>query len=80
MAKQIKVCKRCSNFDKKEIKEFAKDSGCKLKIGCIGKCNRVNHPELEGKYFGLIDNQLYIASSKEDFYEQMKNKKFTLSE
>lgn len=74
MVKKIKVCKRCSNFDKKEIKEFAKENGYKLKFGCIGKCNKQDHPELKGKYFGLIDNQLYIASSKKDFYEQVNSK------
>ncbi|MGC4018863.1 MAG: hypothetical protein QM793_06345 [Muricomes sp.] len=71
MAKKVKVCKRCSNFDVKGIKAMAKDAGCKLRVGCISKCNIKEHPELDGKYFGLIDDELYSTSSKEEFYERM---------
>lgn len=69
--KKVKVCKHCSNFDVKEIKYYAKDINCKLKFGCLGKC-RGKCPELSGQYFGTIDGELLICSSKEEFFRQMK--------
>ncbi len=69
--KKVKVCKHCSNFDVNEIKAYSEDVNCKLKFGCVGKCQR-KCPELSDKYFGLIDNELLICSSKEDFFKQMK--------
>ena len=67
--RKVKVCKRCSNFDIKEIKKYAKEVNCKLKFGCLSKC-RSKHIEFKDKYFGIINDKLYIYSSKEEFFKQ----------
>ncbi|TCL60929.1 hypothetical protein EDD76_10126 [Kineothrix alysoides] len=69
--KKVKVCKHCSNFDTKEIKEQAENMNCKLKFDCIGKC-RKKCPELKDKYYGKIDGKLVVCSSKKEFFEMMK--------
>jgi uncharacterized protein YuzB (UPF0349 family) len=69
--KKVKVCKSCSGFDVRELKEYAKQINCKLAFGCIAKC-RQKHPELSGNYFGLIDGNFVSCSTKEEFLEAMK--------
>lgn len=69
--KKIKVCKHCSNFDLNEIKAHAKNMNFKLKFGCLAKCKR-KYPELSDKYFGMIDNKLFICSSKEQFFKLLE--------
>jgi uncharacterized protein YuzB (UPF0349 family) len=69
--KKVKICKRCSGVDPRELKEYSKKINCKLEFGCIAKC-RQKHPELSGNYFGLIDGDFISCSSKEEFFEAMK--------
>lgn len=69
MAKKIKVCKRCSGFDVKELKGFAPAK--EYAVGCIGKCAR-KCPELSGKVFGLINGELTVCNTKEDFFAEIK--------
>ncbi|MFV0528874.1 MAG: hypothetical protein ACK5MN_09190 [Lachnospiraceae bacterium] len=69
--KKVKVCKACSSFDSKEIKAYAEKAGCKLKIGCFGKCNK-KYPEYKGKFYGLIDGKLKVCDTKEEFFKHMK--------
>lgn len=69
--KKIKVCKRCSNFNKEEIEIYAKEIGCNLEFGCVSRCKK-KYPELRDKFFGRIDGKIAICDSKEDFFRQMK--------
>ena len=71
--KQIKVCKKCSGVDVKELKIYAKSIDCKVKIGCIGKCGR-KHPELSGKVHGLLDGVPIVCDTKEEFFEKIKSR------
>lgn len=73
LMKKIKVCKRCSGHDIKELKKFSKQQNIKLKVGCIGKC-RHNHPELTDKFIGLEDGNFVICDSKEEFFDYLKLK------
>ncbi len=69
--KKVKVCKHCSNFNKDEIKGYAKEGNCKLEFGCVSRCKK-KYPELRDKFFGRIDGTMTICDSKEDFFRQMK--------
>lgn len=69
--KKVKVCKHCSNIVLSEIKALAKKKNFKLQFGCLGKCKR-KFPELSDTYFALIDNELYIRSSKEELFKLME--------
>lgn len=69
--RKVKVCKRCSGFDIKELKAHAKEANCKFKIGCVKKCHQ-KHPELTDKYFGLIDGNFASFNTEEEFMDKMK--------
>ncbi|MCR1898925.1 hypothetical protein NSA47_08000 [Irregularibacter muris] len=69
--KKVKVCKRCSRFDTKELKEYTQQINCKLKTGCVARCG-ARHPELADKYFGLIDGNFVSYDTKEEFFGAMK--------
>ncbi len=69
--KKVKVCKRCSNFNKDEIAAYAKENNCHLDFGCMSRCKK-KYPELREKFFGRINGNLTICDSKEDFFCQMK--------
>ncbi len=69
---KVEVCKRCSNFDMKELKESSREMNYKLKTGCIAKCKK-KHPELSERYFGLINGQFISCDSKEEFFLTIKN-------
>jgi hypothetical protein len=69
--KKVKICRRCSGFDAKEIREYASKINCKLAFGCIAKCKQ-KHSELSGKYFGFINGDFVSCSAKEEFFEAMK--------
>lgn len=70
MTKTIKVCKYCSGFDVKELKDFVPEK--EYKVGCIGKCGR-KYPELSTKVFGLLNGNVVICDTKEDFFSEIKN-------
>lgn len=69
MAKKIKVCKKCSGFDVKELKDFV--SAKEYKVGCIGKCDR-KITKHSTKVFGLLNGKLVICDTKEDFLAKIK--------
>lgn len=72
--KKVKVCRRCSGFDVrelKELKEYSKQINCKLKTDCIGGCRR-KHPELTDKYCGWIDDIFVVCNTKQEFIEKIK--------
>lgn len=69
--KQVKVCKKCSGLDVKELKSDAKGLDCKIKIGCIGKCAR-KCPEFSGKVHGVLDGVHIVCDTKEAFLEKIK--------
>jgi hypothetical protein len=69
MAKKIKVCKKCSGFDVQELAAFvpAREYG----VGCVRQCQR-RHPELRGKFFGLLNGRLVVCDEKEEFFAAVK--------
>lgn len=69
--KRVKVCIRCANFSMRELRAKAEETGCELKLGCIGQCSG-RCPELSDKYFGRIGNEVVICDTKEEFFERMK--------
>ncbi len=68
--KKVKVCKRCTDFDPKELKAHAKEAGCSLKFGCIGTCKK-KHSAPKTAYFGLIDKHLVVCDSPKEFFKEM---------
>jgi hypothetical protein len=69
-AKKIKICKKCSGLDVTELKERLnpKDYG----FGCIQKCLWKN-AELKGKFFGIINGELVVCDTKEEFFVKTAN-------
>ncbi len=70
MAKKIKVCKKCSGFDVKELNSFmnAKD----YSVGCLGKCSVRKCCEYDHKVFGILNGEFTICDSKEAFFEKIR--------
>lgn len=68
--KKIKICKKCSGLDIKELKGRldSKDYG----FGCLQKCLRKN-AELEGTVFGLINGEFVVCNTKEEFFVKIAN-------
>lgn len=69
MAKKIKVCKHCSGFDVKELKDFVPEKD--YKVGCISKCAR-KHPELSNKVLGSLNGTVVVCDTKEEFFAEIK--------
>ena len=70
MPKKIKVCKHCSGFDVKELRDIVPEK--EYKIGCIGHCARKSS-ELKSKVYGLLNGKLVVRDTKEDFFAEIKN-------
>ena len=70
MAKKIKVCKRCSGFDVKELKEFVPAK--EYKVGCVGNCAQ-KCEQNSGTVFGELNGQLVTYSTKEEFFTKIKS-------
>ena len=67
-AKKVRVCKKCSGFDVAELQgKLAPED---YTTYCIGKCLRHN-PKLEGKVYGLLNNELVICDTKEEFFAKI---------
>ncbi|MDR1531108.1 MAG: hypothetical protein LBS62_02805 [Clostridiales bacterium] len=68
-AKKIKICKKCSGLDVKELKEALDPKDYSL--GCIQKCLSKN-AELGGKIFGMINGNFVVCDTKEEFLAEAK--------
>jgi len=68
--KKIKICKKCSRLDVKELKGRLdlKD----YSFGCIQKCLGKN-VELKGKVFGIIKGEFVVRDAKENFFAKIAN-------
>jgi len=67
--KKVCVCKKCSGFDVKELKDRVKGKDCD--IGCIGKCLG-KHPKLKGKVFGYLNGEFTVCDTKEEFFAKIE--------
>ncbi|MCL1951598.1 MAG: hypothetical protein FWF60_02095 [Oscillospiraceae bacterium] len=67
--KKVRVCKTCSGFDVAELEGLLAPED--YTTYCIGKCKRHN-PKLEGKVYGLINEELVVCESKEEFFAKIK--------
>lgn len=70
---KVKICKYCSNLDKKKLKKCAEEYGAVLKIGCFGRC-RKKDPELSGKFYGFIGKKLKVCSTQKKFLKKLKKR------
>jgi hypothetical protein len=68
--KKIRICKKCSGLDAKELKERVDSKHCSF--GCIRKCLGKN-TELKGKVFGIIKGEFVVCDTKEEFFVRMAN-------
>ncbi len=64
--KKIEVCEFCSGLDIKELKR-----DYKIKVGCIGKCNKKN-PELNGKVYGFLNGIFTICDTPREFISKIE--------
>lgn len=62
----VKVCKCCSNIQIDVLKEAGIED---LEVGCIDYCGA--HPE---KVYGLIDNELIVCDSEDEFMRKVLGK------
>lgn len=69
MSKKVKVCKKCSGFPVKELKEFVPQK--EYRVECIGKCAK-KRPELSGKVYGLLNGELVVCDTKEEFFTKIR--------
>lgn len=61
----IKVCCCCSKVDVDQLKKVVPED--KLEVGCIDQCQGV-----DGKAFGLVNDELVSAENSEAFIELVK--------
>ncbi len=59
--KKIEICTKCSGLEVDEI-----NSKAEVKDSCIGKCSK-EFPELNGKFFGFINDEFTVCDTKEAF-------------
>lgn len=69
MPKKVVVCKYCSGFKVKELKDFVPDKEYKVK--CFKECLRKN-PKFEGKVYGMLGGKLVVRDTKEEFFDEIK--------
>jgi hypothetical protein len=68
--KKIKVCKKCSGFDVSELE--GKFSPKEYSIGCLQRCLCWDkNAEFKGKVFGLLEGELVVCDTKEEFFEKL---------
>jgi hypothetical protein len=68
--RKIKICKKCSGLDVKELKERIDPKD--YSFGCIRKCLDKN-TELKGKFFGVINGEFIVCDTKEEFFGKIAN-------
>jgi len=68
-AKKVRVCKKCSGFDVTELEGLLAPE--EYTTYCIGKCKRHN-PKLEGKVYGMINDELVVCDTKEEFLARIQ--------
>jgi len=62
--KKVRMCKKCSGFDVAELKDLLARED--YTTYCIGHCLS-KHPELKGKVYGRINEELVVCDTKEEF-------------
>jgi len=70
--KKVRVCKRCSGFDVAELQGVLAPED--YTTYCIGHCLS-KHPELKGKVYGLINDELVVCGTKEEFLAKVREAK-----
>lgn len=68
----IKVCKKCSGINIKELESYTRYLGCQIKTGCMNKCKHKNH-QFSGKVYGLINHDLIVCDTAEEFLKKIKD-------
>ncbi|MDY5729982.1 MAG: hypothetical protein SPL05_00395 [Eubacteriales bacterium] len=67
---KIKICKKCSRIDKKELKKYLEEHGMEYKIKvkeCIGEC-KLRKTE---KCFGKVDGKVLVFESQALFFRAL---------
>ena len=67
--KLVRVCKKCSGFDVKELGTILDDK--QFSTGCIDKCLK-KKSKLNGKIHGYIDGEFTVCETKEEFFALVK--------
>ena len=67
--KLVRVCKKCSGFDVKELGSLLDDK--QYSTGCIDKCLK-KKSKLAGKIYGYIDGEFNVCDTKEEFFARVK--------
>ncbi|MDR2688018.1 MAG: hypothetical protein LBB75_09710 [Oscillospiraceae bacterium] len=67
--KKVRVCKKCSGFDVAELAGLLAPE--EYTTYCIGHCLS-KHPELKGKAYGLINDELAVCDTKEEFLAKVR--------
>ena len=70
--KKVRVCKRCSGFDVTELEGLLARED--YTTYCIGHCLS-KHPELKGKVYGRINEELVVCDTKEEFFAKIAARK-----
>ena len=70
MAKKIKVCKKCSGFDVKELKSFVRSKD--YSVGCLGKCSARKCGEFDHKVIGTLNGEFTVCDTKEEFFKKIR--------
>lgn len=71
---KIKVCGKCSGIDIDRLRKHLKHTDCKIKVGCIGHC-RNDKKELKNKVYAIVDKDLIVCDSEDEFFSKLKVKK-----
>jgi uncharacterized protein YuzB (UPF0349 family) len=58
----ISICPCCSRMDYEKIEKLYGENF--VEIGCLGRCE-----PYENQCFGLIDDELYVTNTEEEFLE-----------
>ena len=67
-AKKVRVCRSCSGFDVAELEGILAPED--YTTYCIDHCLR-KHPELKGKAYGLLNGELTVCDTKEEFFAKI---------
>jgi len=68
-AKKVRVCRKCSGIGAADLEGILAPE--EFTTYCIGKCKRHN-PRLEGKVYGLINDELVVCDTKEEFLAKIR--------
>ncbi len=63
----VKVCKKCSGFDVKELDGIVGNDH--YKVDCIGVCKKKRDKK---KFYGKINGEIVTCDTKEELFSQIK--------